>query len=71
MKSTFNVCTENYPRRYVMKICDKSVKFTTRIPYACEFTEERAIEVRNILNVYWREKFILKKGKYLNGIEKK
>ena len=51
MKSTFNVCTENYPRRYVMKICDKSVKFTTRIPYACEFTEERAIEVRNTLNV--------------------
>ena len=71
MKSTFNVCTESLPRKYVMKICDKSVRFTTRIPYACEFTRERAIEVRNILSRDYGEPFILKKGKYINGIEKR
>ena len=59
MKSTFNVCTEDYPRRYVMKICDKSVKFTTRIPYACEFTEERAIvlsEKKKDVGLFMEEK---------------
>lgn len=71
MKSTFNVCTESLPRRYVMKICDKSVRFTTRIPYACEFTRERAIEVIGILRRAHLEPFILKKGKYINGIEKR